>query len=453
MDPFLASVRHTLTQSRMIAQGERVLVALSGGADSVALLAALLDLGHPLTAAHFNHGWRGDESDADEAFARALCDELGVELAVGHGSRNRGTGDGGAEQAARLERYAFLAAVARAHGCTRIATGHTRDDQAETVLMRALRGSGPQGLAAIRRVREDGVVRPLLDVGRSEVLAYIARRSLRFVEDSSNLDHRFTRNRIRLDVMPQLRQLEPAVVRRLAGLADEMAEVAQRDEQIAAEILKRVCEVDGGLVLARLSEWPLGLRSIAVRAWLRRQRGDLRRIDAAHIDAVVGCDRSGTKIELPRGNTVVNEHGVLRLDASDAAPLEQSAELGAGATLRFGAYDLVVSAIEARDAASARLPEQLWEAVVDAERAPLPWRVRYWRAGDRVQPLGMHGHRKLSDVFIDAKVPRWQRHALPVLESRGEVLWVPGVVRAAAGAVDATTSSVVRIAARPRSVA
>jgi len=446
VDPFLAAVRRTMAAHEMAPPDARFLVALSGGADSVALLAALRELGYPLVAAHFNHGWRGEESERDQRFAQQLCERLAVELAVGRagppGGRRPG---GGLEQAAREQRYAFLLAAARAAACTRVATGHTRDDQAETVVLRLLRGSGATGLAGIQPARADGVVRPLLDLGRDDVLAYLDRRGLAWVEDSSNRDPRFRRNRLRLEVMPALRRLEPRADEVLATVAREMRARAELERRLGEELLRRCLAPDDGLDLARVAR--AADRVLVLRAWLLRRRGHLRRLGAAHFDALARCDRSGARVQLPRGESVANEHGLLRHHPAQSPPAdpEISASLALGAEVRFGAWRL--RAEEVGGEGRGGWPADLSHALLDAELAALPLRVRRWRAGDRIQPLGMRGHRKLSDVFIDAKLPRWQRHSVPVVESGDRILWVPGVVRAADAAVGASSRRLVALSA------
>jgi tRNA(Ile)-lysidine synthase len=455
VDPFVGAVRRTLAQRQMMLPGERLLAALSGGADSVALVAALLDLGEAVVAAHFNHRWRGLESERDEAFARGLCRQLGVELVVGSGAAVPRRAVGGLEQAGREARYAFLHQAARARGCARIATGHTRDDQAETVLLRLLRGSGAAGLAGIQPVRADGVVRPLIDVARADVLAYLQRRRLTFVDDSSNADLRFSRNRLRALVLPALRRVDPRASERLAALADTFAMAAAQGEALAAEVLARAATADGGLDVRALAERAPAVRALVARAWLGDARGTLRRLTAAHIAAVSTCLASGARVKLPGGDSVVNEHGVLRLvtaatEAGRCAAVAagEQASLMPGGSLCFGRRWLI-AASAVRDRPSA-LPSDLWQAVLDADVAVLPLVVRRWRHGDRLQPLGMRGHRKLADVFIDAKVPRWRRHILPVVEGGGRILWVPGVVRSADAALRATSSRVVWLQAREK---
>ncbi len=229
-------------------------VAVSGGADSVALLRALATCGFAMTVAHLNHQLRGDESDADEAFVRDLSTTLGIGF---HSARIDVAKEGGnLEAAARRVRYAFLEGVATEVGATWIATGHTADDQAETVLHRLLRGTGLQGLRGIAEARPPAaagglsIVRPLLNVTRAEIIAYLKSLGQSFRTDSSNADLRFTRNRIRAELVPLLKTFNPEVVSVLGHLAEQAEEAHAFIEHQGVELLKRVEKPRaGGLIV------------------------------------------------------------------------------------------------------------------------------------------------------------------------------------------------------------
>ncbi len=213
-------------------------VGVSGGADSVALLRALHSCGVPLTVAHVNHRLRGADSDADESFVRALCESLGVECRVLSADVAALAAGGNLEATARRVRYAFFAEVAAEVGAAWVSTAHTADDQAETVLHRIARGTGLQGLRGIAAER-NGVVRPLLAVTRADVLAHLAAINQPFREDASNADPRFTRNRIRHELLPLLRTFNPDVVSALAHLAEHASEAHEVLTAAAADLLAK----------------------------------------------------------------------------------------------------------------------------------------------------------------------------------------------------------------------
>jgi tRNA(Ile)-lysidine synthase len=316
LPPLVASVARALRAAGRPARGETLVVALSGGADSVALLDALALLRRPrgfrLVAAHLDHGLRPSAVD-DAAFCSSLCERLGVPLHTGRADvRARAARDGrGLEDAARRERYAFLRRVLRTEAAAALAVAHTRDDQAETLLLRLLRGAGASGLAAMRP-RRGRLLRPLLAVPREDVLAHLRARSLEWREDPSNADPAHLRNRVRLELLPYLEQrFNPsarAVVARAATLlGDEAAHL--RDEARAVLAAARARDEDGALVMLRgpLARAPVPVARAALREALRR-RGGLRRVGMVHVERLLALVRSpspaGRRVSLPGGRTV-----------------------------------------------------------------------------------------------------------------------------------------------------
>lgn len=454
----LQRIRRTVKRYQMLVPGDRVLVAVSGGPDSVSLLAALAalapGLGASLCAAHLNHGLRGEESRRDQRCAVEVAARLNLPCVIGqsaalpHGPN--------LEERARRQRYAFLARAAKEQRCTKIATGHTRDDQAETVLMRLLRGTGADGLAAIRAVRDGHIIRPLIECSRAEVMKFLRAQRLPFCEDSSNEDRRFLRNRIRHEVIPLLEAISPAAPRRLAALAqmltDELAWLCQEDARRLAAALAD----DGALAVSAIVAAETPLQARLVRAWLRQQRGDLLGLTAAHFGAIVDLARGrrpNGRVRLPGGQWVVREYTHLRRLCDGAvSPAEPEHLLlpGSGVCLRSGWR--IRAALEPAGKIRPR-PASLFEAVADAGALTGPLVVRTARSGDRIQPLGLNGHRKLQDVWVDRKLPLRTRRSCPVVELDGEILWVPGVVRGNQALVTPSTRSVMHLIAEPPGVA
>ena len=310
--------------------GRRVLVAVSGGVDSTVLLHALQSLAGSLDLdlciGHVNHGLRGEESEADAASVQALGAKYDVPVQVarvdperlrrGRGSRERPT----LQEAARRVRYDALGAIAEERGAERLATGHTLDDQAETVLLRILRGSGPDGLGGIPERSPDGfVVRPLLRIPRQQILAYATAQGLSWREDRSNTDPAFARARLREEWLPGLRD---AFNPRLLRAIGDLAEAQRRDSEWIAEIVEREAErfltvEDDGLRIAR-SGWealPEALARRVARLALRRT-GGARDISRVHIERVVNALRSGRPgswIELPGGLELSCDRNAVRL--------------------------------------------------------------------------------------------------------------------------------------------
>ena len=287
--------------------GAKVVAAVSGGADSTALIAALVELRRrkklklDIAAAHFDHRLRGAESDADEEFVRSLAESLGVSYICGQMKR---PGRANLEQFARRERYAFLEQTADSFGAAFVLTSHTKNDQAETFLINLLRGSGIDGLAAmptIRSIRPDSavsLVRPMLSWAvREDTEAFCREAGTGFRTDAMNADPRFTRVRVRRELLPLLREFNPKIVDTLARTAGLLAGVPPAD----------VSPLPASPTVRELRGLPHAAAAEALRQWLKEQRGNLNSVTATHIDAViylVASTKSGTTAQLPGGSVV-----------------------------------------------------------------------------------------------------------------------------------------------------
>jgi tRNA(Ile)-lysidine synthase len=453
-------IAHFIGEYQLFSPGDTVVVALSGGADSVALLDILANLpGFHLTLvpAHLNHCLRGEESDGDELFARQVAARYGltleilrVDVAAAAAATGRSL-----EEAGREARYGFFRGLAARHGAAAVALAHHRDDQAETVLLRLLRGSAGSGLGAIRPKGEGGLlVRPLLEVSRREVESYLQAVGLGWREDSSNSDTRYLRNRIRHELLPLLASYNPGIADSLARTAAALARDEELLELVTTEAFGRCAKVEGSvcsIVLDRLRREHGALRPRIFRMAIAGVKGDLRRISARHLAAVEQLASGAgpnSSIDLPGGLLVAREYGRLvfcRGKASTAGPLP-------GANLQVsgpGSYrlphgaELVVEEFDAlppgwRDHGT----DTLW---VDADALPFPWEVRYFCRGDRFRPLGMQGRKKVKDLFIDRKIPVPQRGLIPLFLSAGTIFWVGGVQPGAAAGCVVNCGAAIRL--------
>ena len=439
------AVERTIRRHAMLAGGETVLVAVSGGADSVALLHLLRELapawGLTLRVLHVDHDLRpGSARDAE--FVRALGARLGVPVDV----ERVQVGPGSVEAAARAARYGALETWAARLGATRIALGHTADDQAETVLMRVLAGAGVRGLAAIPPVR-GAIVRPLIEVRGAALRDALTTAGLSWVEDETNREPKFLRNRIRHELLPLLAasyitEVVPALTR-VARLARETVDALDR---AAAVELERLASPGGdGLTLPRAA---LGALPAALAAEVLRQA-------AARFGS-----RAPLRAWAHRGlRRVLAEVPPRRAFRVGGVTLEVSGDLvrvGAGPATALSTRTLDVPgrvelpeigrALEARlvPRAGYTLPRASNVVAFDAAAIPRELTVRPRRRGDRFHAFGA-GERRLKSLLIDAKVPRWDRGRLPLVEAGGEILWVAGVRRSAVAPVGADTSEVVEI--------
>jgi tRNA(Ile)-lysidine synthase len=297
-----------------------IVIAVSGGADSMSLLAAISDLtkrkklGVRVIVAHFNHHLRGVESDDDETFVGRMAESYGFELEIGTGKLSR---KGNLEQNARDARYRFLTDVAKQHGAGVVLTGHTLNDQAETLLINLIRGSGPEGLAGMHRIRDlaEGVLlaRPLLGWARREdTEGYCRENDIRFRTDRMNDDTAFTRVRIRKAILPALAELNPRIIETLARTADLLGNNAGDHASNSHEAASD--DPPAGLRLAEVKSLSKPELYAELRKWLRRTRGDLRSIQLKHIEAIerlIHSRKSGKTAELPGRGAVVKEGGSL----------------------------------------------------------------------------------------------------------------------------------------------
>jgi tRNA(Ile)-lysidine synthase len=433
-----------------------ILIALSGGADSVAMLHALFALrdrlGYRLAAAHLNHRIRGAESDRDEQFVRELCARLGIDLVV-----ERAAGLDAAmpnlEEAARDARHGFLRRSAERIGATHIALGHHRDDQAETVLLRMLRGAGIAGLGAMDEAGRRGILRPMLSLSRVEIRAYLRAIGATFVEDSSNNSEALMRNRIRHELLPALeRDYVPGVGARLADLAGEMRALDAYVAREAAREFAAMRLAGGGFDLSRFATLDPALRAPVLRAFIAERIGSLRRIERAHLEAISALILEGPpngQISLPGRWRAVREYSHLRLTraaARIAEPFSVPLALEGTTVVEAAGYSFDASVMAA---AAAEMPDNKGVALFDLrEIAASGLIARNFSPGDRIAPIGMKGTRKVKEILIDSKLTRECRGRIPIVAAGDEVVWIPGLVRGGRGMLTSSSETALRISAR-----
>ncbi|HTQ84969.1 MAG TPA: tRNA lysidine(34) synthetase TilS [Candidatus Solibacter sp.] len=452
----------------MAAAGDRVGVAVSGGADSVALVRLLHgmqdELGIRLAVLHFQHGLRGAESAGDEAFVMELAAGLGLEFLrdagdVGGTAEREGIN---LEEAGRRLRTEFFERMVDEGRVTRVATAHTADDQAETVLAHLLRGSGLAGLAGIYPVA-GAVVRPLLEVRRAELREWLRSMGQTWREDSTNADTARLRARVRLELLPLLeRDFQRQVVSQLSRVAD----LAREEEQFAGALVEArfgaLAKCEPGRVVVRAEELiaplagellPAGVEQTAparrmVRRAVEQVLGHRRGLTAEHVESVLHIARgamSGHRVVLPHGVVAARSFDEIIFTAGNpVGRRERLNECGTGdysfavALPESGSVELIIPAIGRRLrlkvvdwTAGAGETESISEAL-DAGRLSPPFTLRNWHAGDVYRPEGRSQPRKLKELLREARVPAAERAGWPVLESGGTLVWVRGL-RAAAG--------------------
>jgi len=469
----------------LISHKEIVVVGVSGGADSVCLLHVLAkwrkELGIKLHVAHLNHQLRGVESEADAKYVSNLAGSLGIPISIDRQdvAAYRTERNCSIEEAARELRYAFLARVAGEVGAHRIAIGHTRDDQVETILMHILRGTGITGLCGLApcspmaydsqgmslpasslslrasplslRAKRSNllVIRPLLDIIREETTNYCQEHQLAPRIDSSNLSLSFFRNRLRLQLLPLLRQYNPSVDQALLRLADIAKEDSALIEQQASGLWDEVARQENNAIYLdkkQIASLSIALQRQLLRAAVTRLAGDARDIEASHIEAARSLlnKPASKRISLPHGLICHGGYNELviastakqsQLPPCPFPPLPGEFPLKVpGKTVSSG-WKVIASIVRGRAASPSSLGalgtsegtcQSNLVADFDLHKTGTDLFVRQRRPGDRFQPLGMSMPKKLYEFMVDSKIPRSWRSHIPIVCSPQQIIWVVG---------------------------
>lgn len=439
-------IKETIKKYRMLSPGDRVLVAVSGGPDSVCLLSVLQALAKEfdlaLQVAHLDHMFRGKESADEALFVANLAKKLGIpatleQIDVPAFCRERGLSS---QEGAREVRYAFLQRIAEKKGSCRIALGHTSDDQAETVIMRLLRGAGTSGLSAIPPVR-DSIIRPLINITRDEVMRSLEETGLAYVMDPSNFKPVYTRNRVRLEIMPVLKRFNPRIVETLAAEAGLL-----RDED---EAIDRHCAALADSILVRkendlfIKRAGFNILPPAFKRRLLKKASDLAGVKSSGLSldqideaiAFMAGARTGRTMNLPYGLTLGREYdtffmrpgsGTIEFCIQLVVPgLTAISELGFA--VEAGIQDTILGVAGGLEETPSS-DNYVWQALFDYDKIGPLLTLRSRRSGDWFCPTGMGGKsKKIQDYFVDEKVPRRKRDIIPLLCSGEDILWVVGM--------------------------
>lgn len=427
----LSAAARLCRENDLLPTGSHVLCAVSGGADSMCLLHWLnrmrTELGITLTAAHYNHQLRGAESLRDEEFVRSFvqkcCPDVPLVVDRGDVSARAARDKTGIEETAREMRYAFLQAAAQKVGAQVIATAHNADDNAETMLLHLLRGSGLRGLAGIPP-RRDNIVRPLLTTRRCDIEEYLQLYGLPHVEDSSNADERFARNRVRRQLMPLLREMQPQFTSHMGQTARLLARDEEYLAQQAALALPAPQTIPGGLSAhaPSIAAQPDALAARMVRLLLDRVTG--RQYSAAHLTALIALCRStdpSARLSLPNGLTARRVYDRLELTILAAPPAPAPCPLSVPGQTQVDRGVLTVT-----QTVYTGQPQQPEAFYLSRAKTQPGLTLRTRAPGDTLARPG-RPRRTLKKIMVDEKLPRHLRAAVPVLECGGQIAGVPGL--------------------------
>ena len=449
----LEKVKEAIERRRLLSGGEHVLVAVSGGADSLALLYALYwlrkEYALKLTIAHLDHGIRADTHE-DLKVVRRAAEDLGLPLIYERAdapalARQEGKN---LEEAARIVRREFLERAAREVGAEKIALGHTRTDLAETVLLHLLRGTGPGGLRGLLW-SSPPYIRPLLSCSRKETRAFCREHDIPFHDDPTNQDTRLLRNAIRLELLPALSRYNPRAEEALARAAELWAEAGEALDWAAVRALEEL-ETEGGIDLEGLRRLPPGVQALAVRAFLAEKLGGTRRLERVHVEDILELVRAGKsgEVALPGGVPAVLSRERLTVGKPAAAEGKffSPRELPVPGEVELPELGWRLRAVLIPRPASL-VPPSPFVAYLDPGKLRPPLSVRTRRPGDRLRPLGMAGEKKVKALLMEAKVPREERDRWPLVCDGAGIVWVVGVRIADGYKVGPDTKEVLKLEA------
>ncbi len=438
------TIFNTIQKCNMLSSGDRVLVGLSGGADSVCLFHNLVMLADKLQikvfAAHLNHGIRGEEADEDADYVKELCKKLNIPLfyELADVSAVAKEEELSVEMAGRLVRYRFFHSICEKNNINKIATAHNKNDQAETVLMRIMRGTGIDGLAGIKYVRADGVVRPLLDVSRKEIESYCSIAGLRYCIDRTNNENKYTRNKIRNILIPQIEEnFNPNIINTLSSFADTISADGQFINGYVNRLYKRINNPSPKskpivLDIKSLKMVELSIRSRLIRLAATDAMGKDYSLDKCHVELILSCldKETGTQIELPKGLIVSVKYGWLTFETVGDVK-KQREKLNYNGSFSFDfeidkeyETDNYIFSFSVIDLPVKLEKNQMaldYDNIINENVV-----VRNRKKGDRISIYKDGRTKKLKDFMIDLKVPRYKRESIPLICNENNVIAVIG---------------------------
>jgi tRNA(Ile)-lysidine synthase len=451
-------VAAAIREHKLLKPGSTVVVALSGGADSCALLDLLATMPNfplHLIAAHLNHCLRGSDSDTDEAFCRSAAKRYNIPFetrrtdVASYAAENRLS----LEEAGRQVRIAFFDELIERFGADALALGHHRDDQAETLLMRLIRGAGGTGLAGMSFSSRDRYIRPLLGITRCEIESHLNERTLSWREDASNRDMHFLRNRIRHNLLPQLELYNPGIKKRLAVTAGILKDDEDLLNTLAQQEYNRLAyrkKSSASFGVSALKNLHPALRSRIIRIAISEYSGSLRNFSSGHIADIVSLLADGPpnrSIKLPGSVECHREYSRISI-CSTAVTDETPHDIHIDGPGNYRLWDGMLLEIS-----TACHPVNINETgsdtgYFDLNKAPFPWLVRTFLPGDRMNPLGMTGSKKVKCIYIDEKIAPGRRRRIPLILSQGAVTWVCGVRFSATASISNSSTNIVKAVLR-----
>lgn len=424
----------------MFETGDKVIVAVSGGPDSICLLHILYSfkdrLGITLAAAHVNHCLRGEESDADEEYVREFCKNVGIECYINRVDINKLSYERNlsSESAGREARYEFFEEIYTKVGAKKIALAHNANDQAETILMRLMRGSGMEGLIGIKPVRDKKFVRPIINITRTEIEEYCKENGIIPRIDRTNMENIYSRNKVRLELIPYIKKnFNQDIVNTLNRLGDTIRKDNEYIEEVAQNKYKEYCDKkrDRVIIIKEAFKEPEAILSRIIRNALLHVKGNLYNFEKVHIYDIINIQKhsTGKKIYLPGNIMALNNYGDVHIYIDNK---EENTWINNEYALQLNKENIIEPLkikihlrIVDRDE-EISLKESEFIKYFNYDRFIEKVILRFRKSGDKFMPLGMNGSKKLKDIFIDLKVPKEERDAVPLICFDDEIAWIVG---------------------------
>lgn len=434
--PLVAKVEATIGKHRLLKSGDRILVSVSGGPDSVALLSLLIELRDNfkwnLEVAHIDHKLRGKESDKDLEFVKRLAAKYGLEFHSNSFNTKKFAREHklSLEDAARQIRYAFLEKTAQKIKADKIALGHTQNDQAETVLMRLFRGAGTLGLSGIP-IKRGKLVRPLLEISREEVLKYLKQKKLFYRIDKSNLTPQFLRNKIRHKLLPWLKnEINPEIISTLSRTATILSEIEQYLDKETKKIFEKLTQTGKNKILInrqKFSNLENIFRKNLVRYSWTKLTAETYPLEFKQVERVldlVETGQVGKRVNLKNGYWA--ELNSKHLVIFKKQPNKYKSSIKFPGEFKLNGHNLKAQIIERKQLPDKVRTKSENAAYLDLGKLKSPLHLRGFLPGDKFKPLGMKGNQKLSDFFVNSKIPRYKREEILLLTSKKKIAWIVG---------------------------
>jgi len=427
----LNKVRKSIKKHDFFSPNDTVIIAVSGGADSICLLNVLILLKEyklDIIVAHVNHCLRGEESDRDADFVKQVSNDngLGFELLVENASAFKKEVGKSIEESARIIRYRFFEVLTKKYNAQKVATAHTVDDQIETVFMRLLRGSGLKGLSGIPFFRAPNIVRPLLEISKEEIKEFLTQNKIQWVEDSTNTEVEYFRNRIRHKLIPVLKELNPNVSDSILRTSELFSEkdlfISEHTNTLFRKIfIKRADSFYAG-DLKKFNKVHRYIRFTLIREAIRRINEDLLNIDFDHVKSVLellSSKKVSGEVNLPKDIILAKSYEKFIVTHKSKINPKYSYKIDS-----FGEYKFEHVFFRIKKVKVKKFDLGNNVALIDPQKFKFPVKIRNFRPGDKLVPLGMKGEKKLKDFFIDEKIPRYLRKLFPIFVINGEIAWV-----------------------------